>query len=91
MTKRCNSPRKKPIQQLTDIYENKGCVCPAILIDKLFITGNLDNVDHNPSSTSSIMALQYPSHNMSQMINGVVRVVPVIPYDKETTEGRASN
>ena len=37
------------------------------------------------------MTSQYPSHNMSQMINGVVRVFPVIPDDNETTEGGASN
>ena len=37
------------------------------------------------------MAIQYPSHNMSQMINGVVRVFPVIPDDNETTEGRATD
>ena len=37
------------------------------------------------------MALQYPSDNMSQMINGVVRVFPVKPDYNETTEGHASN
>ena len=37
------------------------------------------------------MTLQYPSHNMSQMINSVLRVFPMIPEDNETTEGRASN
>ena len=39
----------------------------------------------------SIMTLQYPSHNMSQMINGVLRVFPVISDDNETCEGGASN
>ena len=32
------------------------------------------------------MTLQYPSHNVSQMIDVVVRVFPVIPDDNETTE-----
>ena len=36
-----------------DRYENEGCVCPATLKDKLFTTGKLDYIDHNPSSTSS--------------------------------------
>ena len=36
-----------------DRYENEGCVCSTTLIDKLFTAGNLDNIDHNPSSTSS--------------------------------------
>ena len=33
------------------------------------------------------MTLQYPSQSMPQMINGAVRVFPVIPDDNETTEG----
>ena len=37
------------------------------------------------------MTLEYPSHSMSQMINGVFRVFPVISDDNETTVGRASN
>ena len=37
------------------------------------------------------MALQYPLHNMSQMINGVVRVFQMISDDNKTTEGCASN
>ena len=37
------------------------------------------------------MTLQYPSQSMSQMINGVVRVLPVISGDNETTERGASN
>ena len=28
-------------------------MCPTVLRDGLFTTGNLDNIDHNPSSTSS--------------------------------------
>ena len=36
-----------------DRYENEGCVCLETLIDKLFTAGNLHNIDHNPSSTSS--------------------------------------
>ena len=37
------------------------------------------------------MTLQYTAHNLSQMIEDVVRVFPVIPDDNETTEGGASN
>ena len=33
--------------------ENEGIVCPTTLRDELFTTVNLDNIDHNPSSTSS--------------------------------------
>ena len=34
-------------------FENEGLVCPTVLRDGLFTTGNLDNIDHNPSSSSS--------------------------------------
>ena len=75
-----------------DRYDNEACVCPSTLRDKPFNTGNLDN---NRSQSliylESIMALQYLSHNMSQMINGVFKVFPVILDDNETTVGRASN
>ena len=37
------------------------------------------------------MTLQYPPQSMSQMINGVFRVFPVISDDNETTERGASN
>ena len=39
------------------MFEKKGIVCPLILKNDLFTTGNLDNTDHNPSSTSSCDAL----------------------------------
>ena len=45
-----------------DRYENEGCVCPETLIDKLFTAGNLQNIDHNPSSTSS-QSWQYNIHH----------------------------
>ena len=34
------------------IYE-QGVVCPPSLRTGLFTTGNLDNIDHNPSFTSA--------------------------------------
>lgn len=33
-------------------FENVGVVYPRVLRKDLFTTGNLDNIDHNPSSTS---------------------------------------
>ena len=48
------------MQHSTDIanqviaqYQEDGVVCPPKLKRGLFVTGQLDNVDHNPSSTSS--------------------------------------
>ena len=40
--------------KVIDQYEHEGVVCPKGLRDNLFTTGNLDNIDHNPSSVSSI-------------------------------------
>ena len=37
------------------------------------------------------MTLQYPPQSITQMINSVVRVFPVISDDNETTERGASN
>ncbi len=39
--------------KIMSMYEVEGLVCPKILHGGLFTTGNLDNIDHNPSSTSS--------------------------------------
>ena len=33
-----------------EMYKNEDCVCPSTLRDNLFTTGNIDNIDHNPSS-----------------------------------------
>ena len=36
-----------------DIFKEDGVVCP---MEGLFTTGNLDNLDHNPSSTLAVTA-----------------------------------
>ena len=36
-----------------DRYDRDGVVCPSKLRDGIFTTAALDNIDHNPSSTSS--------------------------------------
>jgi hypothetical protein len=35
------------------LFEKEGVVCPTSLRHGLFTTGNLDNIDHDPSSTSA--------------------------------------
>ena len=35
-----------------EMYEIEDCVCPSTLQDNIFTTGNIDNINHNPSSTS---------------------------------------
>ena len=36
-----------------DRYDRDGVVCPSKLLDGIFTTAAVDNIDHNPSSTSS--------------------------------------
>ena len=40
-----------------DQNEDGGVVCPTVLREGLFTTGILDNLDHNPTSTSAQTAL----------------------------------
>lgn len=50
-------------------FESEGVVCPRNLKKELFTVGMLDNIDHNPSSTTSegsfygtgISILQFPT------------------------------
>lgn len=52
-----------------ELYESGGVVCPPKLRNGLFITAATDNIDHNPSSTTSldsfhgtaISLIQHPS------------------------------
>ena len=36
-----------------DGCEEVGVVCPSVLRTGLYTTGNLDNIDHNPSSNTA--------------------------------------
>ncbi len=33
-----------------DLFEDDGVVCPTVLREGVFTTGNLDNLDQNPTS-----------------------------------------
>ena len=69
--------------RVIDIYENEGIVCPTTLRDELFTTGNLDNIDHNPSSTSSHDSFHGTALSITQHVtnenSGAVRVLKKIP------------
>ena len=66
-------------------YDIEGCVCPTNLKkkNKLFTTGNLDNIDHNPLSTLSQDSFHGTSISITQHVTidnpGVDRVIPDIP------------
>ena len=72
--------------RVIDMYEREGIVRPSTLRDNLFTTGNLDNIDHNPSSTSSLDSFHGTAISITQHITndnpGVVRVCQTIPEDR---------
>ena len=51
-----------------DQYEDDGVVCPTVLREGLFTTGNLDNLDHNPTSTSAQTAFNGTALSLTQHI-----------------------
>ena len=51
-----------------DLFEEDGVVCPTNLREGLFTTGNLDNLDHNPSSTSAQTAFHGTAISLTQHI-----------------------
>ena len=68
------------------MFEREGTVCPTSLKDDLFTTGNLDNIDHNPSSTSSHDAFHGTALSVTQHATqenpGVDRVRPEVPENE---------
>ena len=48
-------------------FEMEKSVCPPKLKGKLFTTAAIDNIDHNPSSTTAhdISLFQHPRHDAS--------------------------
>ena len=77
---------KEEANRGTDKYENEGNVRPSTLRDQLFITGNLDNIDHNPSSTLSRDPFHGTAisitHHITNSNPGVVRVLQEIPENR---------
>ena len=51
-----------------DIFEADGVLCPIHLREGLFTTGNLDNLDHNPSSTSAQTAFYGTAVSLTQHV-----------------------
>ena len=60
------------------MYENEDCVCPPTLRDNLFTTGNIENIDHNPSSASGRDSFYSTAisitHHPTNKNSGVVRI-----------------
>ena len=49
-------------------YEDEGVVCPTPLRSGVYTTGNLDNIDHNPSSTSASDAFHGTAISLTQHV-----------------------
>jgi len=79
--------------RVIDNYENEGSVCPSTLRDKLFTTGNLDNIDHNPSSTSSLDSFHGTAISITQHVTndnpGVFRVLQKIPENRDQPKSKS--
>ncbi len=52
--------------RVIDQYDRDGVVCPTALRNGLFTTGNLDNIDHNPSSTYAQDAFHRTALSLTQ-------------------------
>ena len=69
-----------------ELYESKGVVCPLVLRKNLFTTAAVDNLDHNPSSTTAQGAFHGTGislfRNRETEIDGIVRQIPDIQPDR---------
>ena len=52
-----------------NVYERENVVCPPSLKDGVFTTGNLDNIDHNPSSTSAQSSFHGTALSLTQHLS----------------------
>ncbi|KAH3748991.1 hypothetical protein DPMN_183480 [Dreissena polymorpha] len=48
------------------MYEDSGVVCPPVVKENGFITGNLDNIDHNPTSVTSKVSFHGTAISLTQ-------------------------
>ncbi len=65
-------------QQLCEKYANEGIVCPPILQRNLFTFAAIDNVDHNPSSSTATSSFHGTSITIFQQVEGAIIQDPFI-------------
>lgn len=53
-------------QTVCSKYESEGVVCPPKLVKNIFTTGAVDNIDHNPSSSTSSSSFHGTAISMVQ-------------------------
>ena len=75
-------------------YEQGGVVCPPSLVMNIFTTASVDNIDHNPSSTTAkdsfhgtgISIMQHPTEEY----RGTPRQLPVFNEQTKSTKSNPS-
>ena len=60
-------------------YECEKVICPSPLRNKVFTTGCLDNIDHNPSSTSSHDSFHGTAISVTQHITTSTSKMKTLP------------
>ena len=53
---------------IIDQFGAESIVCPIVLRERVFTTGNLDNLDHDPTSTSALTTFHGTALSMTQHI-----------------------
>lgn len=74
-------------QSIITRFENDGVVCPPQLKGGLFTTGQVDNIDHNPSATTAFDSFHGTAHSLCQHPtegNQGTDPVPIVPDDTVT-------
>ena len=68
--------------RVCQLSEQEGVVCPMKLRKYIFTTGNVDNIDHNPSSrTANDSLTQHPSKDLD--VVGRSSVIQGLPTQKQ--------
>ncbi len=80
---------------VSDLFEEEQIVCPPKLRSGIFTTSAVDNIDHNPSSTTAqgsfhgtgISLFQHPSVEFEGVDRGIIILNPDDPYRRTKLSG----
>lgn len=76
--------------RVIEAFKHDGVVCPTNLRNGLFTTGNLDNIDHNPSATSARSSFHGTAISLTQHVtkneSGSIRHREDITENEKTDE-----
>ena len=60
----------QPLESVVELYLSEGLIFPSILRKGLFTTAAVDNIDHNPSSTTSKLSFHRTGISIFQHLSG---------------------